>query len=161
VLDSRRWIAEGADPAAWKVPKLTEDLLELRQGRPIRHSVTKLVTIPTPIIVVEEPFGRSRPELRALIDFVAVLDTPLEVALARRLLRELRSSENSESARLPSRHVKFLEEYLEKGVRNLYVAVQRLALKQADFVLDGLLTPEDMADKIISLLPIAPNLKLS
>jgi uridine kinase len=113
VLDSRRWIAEGADPAAWKVPKLTEDLLELRQGRPIRHSVTKLVTIPTPIIVVEEPFGRSRPELRALIDFVAVLDTPLEVALARRLLRELRSSENSESARLPSRHVKFLEEYLE------------------------------------------------
>jgi len=159
--DSRRWIAEGADPAAWKVPKLTEDLLELRQGRPIRHSVTKLVTIPTPIIVVEEPFGRSRPELRALIDFVAVLDTPLEVALARRLLRELRSSENSGSARLPSRHVKFLEEYLEKGVRNLYVAVQRLALKQADFVLDGLLTPEDMADKIISLLPIAPNLKLS
>jgi uridine kinase len=159
--DSRRWIAEGADPAAWKVPKLTEDLLELRQGRPIRHSVTKLVTIPTPIIVVEEPFGRSRPELRALIDFVAVLDTPLEVALARRLLRELRSSENSGSARLPSRHVKFLEEYLEKGVRNLYVAVQRLALKQADFVLDGLLTPEDMADKIIALLPIAPNLKLS
>jgi uridine kinase len=161
VLDSRRWIAEGADPAAWKVPKLTEDLLELRQGRPTRHSVTKLVTIPTPIIVVEERFGRSRPELRALIDFVAVLDTPLEVALARRLLRELRSSENSESARLPSRHVKFLEEYLEKGVRNLYVAVQRLALKQADFVLDGLLTPDDMADKIISLLPIAPNLKLS
>jgi hypothetical protein len=67
----------------------------------------------------------------------------------------------TQSARLPSRHVKFLEEYLEKGVRNLYVAVQRLALKQADFVLDGLLTPEDMADKIISLLPIAPNLKLS
>jgi uridine kinase len=97
VLDSRRWIAEGADPAAWKVPKLTEDLLELRQGRPIRHSVTKLVTIPTPIIVVEEPFGRSRPELRALIDFVAVLDTPLEVALARRLLRELRSSEKTQS----------------------------------------------------------------
>jgi uridine kinase len=151
--DSRRWIAEGADPAAWRVPNLTRDLLELRQGRRIRHPVTKLVTIPRPIIVVEEPFWRSRPELGTLIDFVAVLDTPLEVALARRLLRELRSSENSEPGRLSSRHVKFLEEYLEKGVRNLYVAVQRLALKQADYVLDGLLAPNDMADKIVPLLP--------
>jgi hypothetical protein len=126
------------------------------QGKPIRHPVTKLVTIPTPIIVVEEPFGRSRPELGTLIDFVAVLDTPLEVALARRLLRELRGAENSEPGRLSSRHIKFLEEYLEKGVRNLYLAVQRLALKQADFVLDGLLSPGDMVDKIVSLLPAAP-----
>jgi hypothetical protein len=154
--DSRRWVAEGADPAAWKVPSLTKDLLELRQGRPIRHPVTKFVTIPTPIIVLEEPFGRSRPEIGTLIDFVAVLDTPLEVALARRLLRELRSSENSEPGRLSFRHIKFLDEYLEKGVRNLYVAVQLLALKQADFVLDGLLAPDDMADKIVSLLPTSP-----
>jgi uridine kinase len=154
--DSRRWIAEGADPAAWKVPNLTEDLSKLRQGKPIRHPVTNVVTIPTPIIVVEEPFGRSRPELGTLIDFVAVLDTPLEVALARRLLRELRGAENSEPGGLSSRHIKFLEEYLEKGVRNLYLAVQRLALKQADFVLDGLLSPGDMVDKIVSLLPAAP-----
>jgi uridine kinase len=130
--------------------------LELRRGRPIRHPVTKLVTISTPIIVVEEPFGRSRPELGTLIDFVVVLDTPFEVALARRLLRELRGSENSEPGKLSSRHIKFHEEYLENGVRNLYVAVQRLALKQADFVLDGLLTPDDMANKIISLLSAAP-----
>jgi hypothetical protein len=85
-----------------------------------------------------------------------VLDTPLEVALARRLLRELRSSETSEPGRLSSRHIKFLEEYLEMGVRNLYVTVQRLALQLADFVLDGLLTPDDMAIKIVSLLPAAP-----
>lgn len=114
--------------------------------------------MPTPIIVVEEPFGRSRPELGTLIDFVAVLDTPLEVALARRLLRELRCGEKSERGNLSSRHIKFLEEYLEKGVRDLYVAVQRLAVKRADVVLDGLLAPDDLADKIISLLPLAPAL---
>jgi hypothetical protein len=44
-----------------------------------------------------------------LIDFVAVLDTPLEVALARRLLRELRSVAKSERGNLSSRHIKFLE----------------------------------------------------
>jgi len=114
--------------------------------------------MPTPIIVVEEPFGRSRPELGRLIDFVAVLDTPLEVALARRLLRELRCGEKSERGSLPSRHIKFLEEYLERGVRDLYVAVQRLAVKRADVVLDGLLAPDDLADKIISLLPVVPEL---
>jgi len=135
---------------------MTADVMELRQGRPIQRLVTKQVTMPTPIIVVEEPFGRSRPELRKLIDFVAVLDTPLEVALARCLLRELRGAENSEPGRLSCRHIKFLEEYLEKGIRDLYVAVQRLALKQADVVLDRLSSPDDMADKIISLLPAAP-----
>jgi hypothetical protein len=76
--------------------------------------------------------------------------------LARRLLRELRSSENSNPSRLSSRHIKFLEEYLEKGVRDLFVAVQRLALKQADIVLDGRSAPDDMADKIVSHWPAAP-----
>jgi len=75
---------------------MTADLLELRQGSSIRHPETKHVTMPTPIIVVEEPFGRSRPEFGVLVDFVAVLDTPLEVALTRRLLRELRCGEQPE-----------------------------------------------------------------
>jgi uridine kinase len=156
--DSRRWVAEGADPAAWEVPNMTADLLELRHGRPVPHPVTKHVMMPTPIIVVEEPFGRSRPELGSLIDFVAVLDTPLEVALARRLLRELRWAEKVGRGNLSSRHIKFLEEYLEKGVRDLYIAVQRLAVKRADVVLDGLWAPDGLADKIISLLPVAPEL---
>jgi len=116
--------------------------------------------MPTPIIVVEEPFGRSRPEFGVLIDFVAVLDTPLEVALARRLLRELRCGEKSEPDSLSSRHIGFLEAYL-KGVRDLYVAVQRLAVQQADVVIDGLLAPADLVDKIISLLPVAPELTKS
>lgn len=139
---------------------MTADLLELRQGRPIHRLQTKHVMMPTPIIVVEEPFGRSRPELGVLIDFVAVLDTPLEVALARRLLRELRCGEKSEPGSLSSRHIGFLEAYL-KGVRDLYVAVQRLAVQQADVVIDGLLTTADMVDKIISLLPVAPELTKS
>jgi len=112
--DALRWVAEGADPAAWQVPKLTADLSELRQGGPVHHPQTKQATIPTPIIVVEEPFGRSRPEFAALIDFVAVLDTPLEVALARRLLRELRCGEKSEPGGPSSRHIDFLEGYLNK-----------------------------------------------
>jgi uridine kinase len=154
--DALRWVAEGADPAAWQVPKLTANLSELRQGRPIHHPQTKQVMIPTPIIVVEEPFGRSRPEFAALIDFVAVIDTPLEVALARRLLRELRCGEKSEPGGPSSRHIDFLEGYL-KGFRDLYVAVQRLAVQQADVVIDGLLATADMVDKIISVLPIAPE----
>ena len=57
---------------------------------------------------------------------------------------------------LSSRHIGFLEAFL-RGVRDLYVAVQRLAVQQVDVVLDGLLAPDDMVDKIISLLPVAPE----
>src|SRR5262249_11899621 len=115
------------------------------------------IIMPTPIIVVEGPFGRSRPVFGELIDFVAVLNTPLEVALAWRLLRELRCGEKSEPGRISSRHIEFLRAYLQ-GIRDLYVAVQRLAVQQADVVLDGLLAPEDMVDRIIPLLPIALKL---
>ena len=57
---------------------------------------------------------------------------------------------------LSDRQPGLVEEYLEKGVRDLFVAVQRLALKQADIVLDGLSAPDDLANKIVSLLPAAP-----
>jgi uridine kinase len=154
--DSFRWLAEGADPAAWHVPNLTADLLELRQGRSIHHPGTRHVITPTPIIVLEEPFGRSRPELAMVIDFVAVLDTPLDVALARRLLRDLRSDEASRLPSVSSRHSGLLEAYLD-GIRDLYITVQRLALEQADIVLDGLSPPEVMVDKITSLLPVAAS----
>jgi uridine kinase len=154
--DSVRWVTEGADPAAWHVPKMAADLSQLRQGTSIQDPVTGRVTMPTPIIVVEEPFGRSRPEFGSLIDLVAVLDTPLDVALARRLLRDLRAAQVPHLPSPPSRHIDFLEAYLG-GIRDLYIAVQRLALERADIVLDGFLTPEDMADRIVSLLPAVPE----
>jgi hypothetical protein len=45
--------------------------------------------LPSEFIVIEEPMGRERAEMASLIDFVAVIETPLEIALTRRLLRDI------------------------------------------------------------------------
>lgn len=106
-----KWIADGADPSAWETPQLVQDLRALRQGKSItlpgHKEISKSTTLilralgrrkplvfsrnerilrPATYIVLEEPFGREREDMKELIDFVIALDTPLEVALARRLL---------------------------------------------------------------------------
>ena len=86
--DARAWVDAGADPDAWRTAQLADDLRSLRAGQTIRLPREKGTREPKPYIVLEEPFGRARTELAESIDFVVYLDLPLEVALARKLLRE-------------------------------------------------------------------------
>src|SRR3712207_3235913 len=87
--DMAHWLATGADPNQWQTPRLAEDVQALRAGSAVVHPDGTTVLQPTRYIVMEEPFGRERREMAPLIDFVAVIDVPLEIALARRLRRTL------------------------------------------------------------------------
>lgn len=49
--------------------------------------------------MVEEPFGRARQEMREAIDLVAIIDLPLEVALARRIRRNIQPAIEDSAAR--------------------------------------------------------------
>ena len=85
--DSAAWLADGADPNQFKSPGFADDLSALTRNEPIIRDDETLK--PSRYIVIEEPMGRERDEMRPLIDFVAVIDTPPQIALARRLLRDL------------------------------------------------------------------------
>src|SRR5262245_57435169 len=90
--DVDRWLQEGADLKMWETPRLTEDLRRLKFGTPLvlseparfhREAISetkpKGILEPARFIVIEEPFGRERPGMDTLIDFVVGLDTPLDV----------------------------------------------------------------------------------
>ena len=91
------WLRDGADVNEWKTPQFALDVAALREGRsvalPPRRGGDTLgrkpgdTVQPTRYVLIEEPMGRARAEMAQSIDFAVVIDTPLEVALARRLLR--------------------------------------------------------------------------
>lgn len=145
------WIREGADPDQWETPQLLKDLQMLRHGETISLPNNKGMIKAASFIVVEEPFGRERSQMNELIDFVACIDIPLEVALARRLLRDTEwclSERNSEY--LATYLKEYLTGYLSGATREMYLEVNTRVLKNCDLVLNGVKPPDELADEIVA-----------
>ena len=152
-----QWLDEGADPASWSTPQMLADLQALVRGETILHPKEKSILESATFIVLEEPFGRARPGMKELIDYVIVVNTPLEVALSRRLLRELEKPYSSEHPdKFISSMSTFLNSYLKAG-RLLYLAVNEYALKDCNLVLDALKSPPEIVREAAQQVRIAAS----
>jgi uridine kinase len=146
--DMAAWLANDADPNDWKTPQLRSDVQALRMGSEVLHPNGTTVLRPTRYIVVEEPFGRERQEMAPLIDFVAVIDVPLEIALARRIRRAIGMGVEQWSAEQVLKHVdSYLKSYIELG-SSLYGTVNTRALASCDLAVDGRKPVEQLAEQI-------------
>jgi hypothetical protein len=127
---------------------LSQDLRALRNGTAITLPHNGALVRPAPVILLEEPFGRERAEMEGLIDMVVCIDLPLEIALARKLKRMLDFYLAERSADAFAQQMQFfLPWYIDSG-RALYGAVQQRVLQRCDLVVDGLLPPDALADRI-------------
>ncbi|HLZ09356.1 MAG TPA: hypothetical protein VKT80_12250 [Chloroflexota bacterium] len=149
--DFGAWIRDGAKPDEWKTPRLAVDLAALRQGQPILPPDGAARRESARYIVIEEPFGRERQEMRDLIDLVAIVDLPLEVALARRIRRNIQSGLHDSAASIECLQSldQFLNAYLDGPLREGYIAINRVALKTSDVVLDGMKPIDELADQVV------------
>ncbi len=145
--DLNTWLTAGADYNVWKTPGLTRDLHLLRTGSPITSPVDGS-TIPTAkYIVFDAPLGRAHSDTGKFIDFMVFIDTPLDIAMARRLLRDITThtgqgaedSINSLNANLSS--------YLNGG-QLLFLELEKQIRGNCDIVLDGRLTVDELAATI-------------
>ena len=75
--DIKKWVEDGADVNDWQTPQFAKDLAALRRGDSIVSPIDGASILSSEFIVIEEPMGRERAEMVSLIDFVAVIDTPL------------------------------------------------------------------------------------
>lgn len=132
--DLQDWLARGADVDEWKTPRLAADLRALRNG-------------PYEFVLVEEPFGRTRAEMRDLIDMAAHLDVPTDVLLARRLLRRLEEEREQYGDQLLDRLHGDLREHLATD-RSLELAGNASAKAAADVVLDGRKSIDEIAEML-------------
>lgn len=145
--DYVEWFKKSGDYAAWFYPALENALKELKEGRRIKHPAIQEELVATPLIIFDGPLGRKHVATSCLVDYFIHLDTSMDVALARRLIRNYTS--NSEA----SLHgiLEELEWYLSVG-RPLFDAHHIKAL--ADFVVNGDLSTQEITDTIISQLEL-------
>jgi ribosomal protein S18 acetylase RimI-like enzyme/uridine kinase len=145
-----KWIEDGADPNEFQTPQFDADIRALKNGKSIIHPETGLEIKPDRFLIIEEPFGRGRGSLHNLIDFVVYIDTPLEVAYARKLLRksEFLPWEDNPDVFITNLRQN-MEWYLRTG-RKFYLAVSDGVQKNCDLIVDGTLPVDTIADAILA-----------
>lgn len=127
-------------PDALDTPRLVDDLVALRAGRSVRLVDYDFVTCarlpealwtpvdPPQTVVVEGIMTLHEPALRALFDLTVFVDTPADIRLARRLLRDIQ-----ERGHTPEQVV---EQYLAT-VRPMHEDWVEPSRAHAQLVLDG------------------------
>ena len=158
--DLRQWVEDGADLSEWKTPQLAKDLSALKRGESIQPPVGGATISSTAFIVIEEPMGRGRDEMAKSTDFVALIDTPLDIALARRFLRladanpleDLEQTTKEQLRESVEALTGFVRDQLRSYLavsRSVYMAVQEQVAADCDLVLDGRLPADELAEQLV------------
>jgi uridine kinase len=111
-------------------------------------------------VILDYPFGRDHPRFEKEIDLAVFINTPLDVAMARRILRDfcLSVDESAEKKRLDSLR-KNLFHYLAKA-RLPYLKHYRHK-STSDLVLDGWASLGQLRDQVLERIRSEQNAALS
>lgn len=141
--DVRAWLTRGAPPDEWRTPALERRLIDLAQG------AGSAGRGPTKVVLVEEPFGRSRTVVDRLTDLAIHLELPLHTALARRLLRQFVPSTGGLDDVATGELRNYLSRYLCVGIE-FYEAIEAAAAGSADAILDAAEDPADLVEQAVA-----------
>lgn len=125
--DICKWIDEGADANRFNLDLLINDIETL-----INNCVE--------YIILDYPFGYKHNKIAPYIDISIFIDTPLDIALARRIIRDYDKT-------IAINIFDDMKQYLSKG-RNSYLYSVNSALLDADFVVDGSKSVNDIVNSI-------------
>ena len=145
--DLQRWFAAGADYDAYKTPAFTSHLEALKADESIRYPAGNTLLDPKRYIVADAPLGRAHTDSGRFIDLMVYIDTPLDVAMARRVLREI-DREGHRTADGALEYAKGeLSGYLAEA-RPLYEAFQERMRDTSEVIVDGTLSIDAIVAKI-------------
>ena len=145
--DIQSWFAAGADYDAYRTPVFTGHLEALKAGKSITYPVGGAQLGPARYVVVDAPLGRAHSDSGRFIDLMVFIDTPLDVALARRLLRDI----DPQSGWTADQAIQCVKEELTAylvGARPIYEEFQERMRTTSDVIIDGTLGIDDVAEKI-------------
>ena len=137
------WIKDGAHLNEINTPQLAVDLKNLKNGKSIVSPKDHNVIEPKNIILFDTLVGRSHVDTGSIIDYLVYIDVPLELALARRLTRNLSELKvGNLDLETTQDKLENINEYLEayssrSGPRQIYSAIQDQVKPFSDLVLDG------------------------
>ncbi|WP_454190926.1 hypothetical protein [Paenibacillus sp. Marseille-Q7038] len=119
------WVERGADCNEWNLEPIINDVNNLLNSNPVDVKY----------ILLDYPFSRLHHDLKN-IDLTVFIDTPLDIAMARRLLRDFRNT-NTEVI------IDELNIYLSGG-RIGYESMLKKTKPNSDLIIDGSLHIDDI-----------------
>ncbi|SFF97139.1 Uridine kinase [Halobacillus alkaliphilus] len=125
--DITKWIDNGCNPDDWDLSPLIRD-------------INQLITERRDYIIVDFPFAYLHSQTSSLIDFAVFIDTPLDIAMARRIHRDFKSG-SAEEILLD------LDNYLAGGRRG-YLTMLDTTKPNSDLIVDGTLPKFEIAEII-------------
>jgi uridine kinase len=140
------WYSKSKDYSEWKYDALAKVLNQLKMGEKIICPATKKELVPTDYIVFDAPLGRKHIVTGQYIDYSIFLNTPLDIALARRILRDFREKSNNTEI------FEELDFYLTSS-RPLYM-MDYDAKEKYDFIVDGSLPVDNIVAIILEKLQV-------
>ena len=128
VDDFYAWTMQGADYNVWNLNPLIKDILEIKQNSDYEY------------LLLDYPFAYCHEALSKYIDCAIFIDTPLDIAMARRILRDMNNATGEEIRQ-------DLEMYL-KYARVAYAQMLKDVLPSSDYVIDGAKELEEKTNEI-------------
>ena len=121
---------------------------------PVATDVERLLNEQLDYIVLDYPFGYGNRLVGQYINLAVYIDVPLDVALARRIIRDhTNREENTNVADVEEVSLAGLDKelrfYLSRS-RSTYARMPEMQKPTSDLVVDGTKTPEEIADEILS-----------
>ena len=121
---------------------------------PIAADVERLLNKPLDYIILDYPFGYGNRLVGQHINLAVFVDAPLDVALARRIIRDYTSrEENTNVADVEEVSLAALDKelrfYLARS-RSTYARMPEMQKPTSDLVVDGTKTPEVIANEILA-----------
>lgn len=136
--DYCEWSESGANCNDWHLEPIISDVLQLKNQS-------------FDYIMIDYLFGKAYQAMKPYVDFAVWIDTPLDISLARRLIRDFlrRSPTRRPIGNAADETLSYLEFYLNRHRATYLRHIETIRLS-ADLVVDGMKSPEVIADEILT-----------
>ncbi|BCN30894.1 GNAT family N-acetyltransferase [Anaeromicropila herbilytica] len=128
--DFYEWVKNGADYNEWNLGKMVRDINDILAHEQLNY------------ILLDYPFAYKNDMVTPYIDYSIFINTPLDIAMARRIVRDYVSNQS------PERLNAELNYYLLHG-RIAYLEMLNTVMPDSDYIIDGSLSIEEIVTKIL------------
>lgn len=136
------WLKNGAKVSLIKTPRFVSALKSLISKNSSRY------------IFIEEPFGKERDLMSSLINYVVLLDQPLEICLSRIIKRHTVHPNSDSLASISS----YLDKY-EDHFREIYISAANQVRHNCDLSIEHVLSIKNTTNVISNWLKTTSNNK--
>lgn len=132
VDDFYAWVMQGANYNVWNLSPLIKDICEIKRNEDCEY------------LILDYPFAYCHKELSKYIDCAIFIDTPLDIALARRVLRDMENASGEEIRQDMDMYINF--------ARVAYIQMLNDIKPSSDYIIDGTKELDEKVKEIMKII---------